>query len=333
MKKRVITAAILVSLITCLIAFPVLERAFIAFITVLMIIACFEMFHMFAQKNPLTKYSRIVTIACVLILFFSAGGVFFIGIIGVDHGLDTLSKIRQVDSLLMTSIVIVIAIFTMQIFVKDFSSEDTGKIISTVFYLGIGFSSIINLKLLGTRFIIYALIITSLTDCFAMFGGMLFGKHKLCPEISPNKTVEGAIIGTVIASIIAVLYALFYGYIFVPGTDVGNIFNASGAMTLLGQFSDIGSSPLYIQALVIVPITLFASIFGQIGDLVASKFKRDYNLKDFSKIFPGHGGVLDRFDSLLFVSMVLIFFFTIINRIIPLLPPLEEFAIGLRFLI
>jgi phosphatidate cytidylyltransferase len=148
---------------------------------------------------------------------------------------------------------------------------------------------------------------------FAYFFGIRFGKHKMSPKISPKKSWEGAIAGTVIATVLASCFALFYGYLFEPGSFL----NGTGQLTLLENITSLGSAPLYIQALVIVPITMIASILGQIGDLVASRLKRTYDIKDFGKVFPGHGGVLDRFDSAIFVSLFLVAVFMAMNQIFP----------------
>ena len=110
---------------------------------------------------------------------------------------------------------------------------------------------------------------------------MLIGKHKMISEISPKKTWEGMIGGTVVGVFIA---TLFYH-----------------------NFID-NSLQLYI----LIIITLFLSILGQFGDLTFSAIKRYFNKKDFSNIMPGHGGVLDRFDSILFIMLGFIFFISII---------------------
>jgi phosphatidate cytidylyltransferase len=114
------------------------------------------------------------------------------------------------------------------------------------------------------------------TDSGAYFIGKATGKTKLWPEISPNKTVEGSIGGVVSALLVAVLFAIF---------------------------SEINATIFTLMA-----ITVVLSIFGQIGDLVQSAFKRHFNVKDSGNILPGHGGILDRFDSLLFVLPLLHFF-------------------------
>ena len=118
------------------------------------------------------------------------------------------------------------------------------------------------------------------TDTFAYFCGRLFGKHKLIPEISPKKTVEGSIGGIVFC----VLSMLLYGYIVCSVSDG----------TVTANYWMLAVSGLFI------------SFVSQIGDLCMSAVKRTYGIKDFGKLFPGHGGVLDRFDSVLAVALVLL---------------------------
>ena len=113
-----------------------------------------------------------------------------------------------------------------------------------------------------------------LSDAFALFAGMLFGKHKLAPELSPKKTVEGAV-GGFVGSILALL---LYGVLL----QVGFRFQVS--YPLLALYGAVGSA------------------VSQIGDLSFSYIKREYGIKDYGKIFPGHGGVLDRFDSVIFCA-------------------------------
>lgn len=122
------------------------------------------------------------------------------------------------------------------------------------------------------------------TDTFAYFSGRLFGKHKLIPNVSPNKTVEGAI-GGVIGAIACCLIYLFILYK-LPTTDfIVNIWH------WVSYFIAVG---------------LVGGICSQIGDLIASSIKRDEDIKDFGWIFPGHGGFMDRFDSVMFISPVIL---------------------------
>jgi len=131
---------------------------------------------------------------------------------------------------------------------------------------------------LGGRFLIVLWASIWICDTAAYSGGRKLGKHKLAPNVSPNKTVEGGIFGLVfgIASFIAL------GKIFTPVIDF---------------------KYLLISGLIV-------GIFGQIGDLVESRFKRIAGVKDTSNLLPGHGGFFDRFDSIIFVSPFLLVLFT-----------------------
>lgn len=113
-----------------------------------------------------------------------------------------------------------------------------------------------------------------LTDTFAYFGGFFFGKKKLCPNISPKKTVEGAVSG-VIGAVIG--YAL-YSYL------LNNVWGVS------------------VNTLWFILIAVFTSVTSQMGDLLASLMKRENGIKDFGNLMPGHGGALDRFDSILITA-------------------------------
>lgn len=110
-----------------------------------------------------------------------------------------------------------------------------------------------------------------ITDIFAYFTGRFIGRHKLIPDVSPKKTVEGAVGGTVFCM---ASFAL-YGFVMCLVFDVTPHY---GALLILGGV---------------------VSVISQIGDLAMSLIKRHYNIKDYGKIFPGHGGVLDRFDSVM----------------------------------
>lgn len=122
-----------------------------------------------------------------------------------------------------------------------------------------------------------------LTDTFAYIVGSKLGKHKMCPVISPKKSVEGAIGGLVISGLFAPLL-LF-------------IFHVIG-MYFWG-YPIYGDG--YMKYLAIIPITIAVSGVSMVGDLAASVLKRNHDIKDFSKLIPGHGGIMDRFDSCVFV--------------------------------
>lgn len=129
----------------------------------------------------------------------------------------------------------------------------------------------------GGMFMVILWISIWICDTAAYFGGRLLGRHKLAPVISPNKTIEGGIFGLVFGIFtflllgVLLLPSLEMEYLWIPGAVVG--------------------------------------IFGQLGDLVESRFKRDTGVKDTSPILPGHGGFLDRFDSIIFISPFLLILF------------------------
>lgn len=156
------------------------------------------------------------------------------------------------------------------------------------FYVTVGFASMILLHdffAMGHYAYLLVFIGAWITDIFAYFCGKLFGRHKLIPEVSPKKTVEGSIGGT-----------LFTGLSFVA---FGMILNCIDISIELG----------YVQLFV---FGIVAAIVAQIGDLTMSAIKRRYGIKDFGRIFPGHGGMLDRFDSILAVATVLLIMNTIV---------------------
>lgn len=131
----------------------------------------------------------------------------------------------------------------------------------------------------GIYLIFFALICALGTDVGAQLGGMAFGKHKMCPNISPKKTIEGAACGIVTSIVLNAVAFLLYNRLADATLD------AFGATVIL---------------ICCVPI----SFMGMMGDLTASVLKRNFGVKDFGKIFPGHGGVMDRFDSVLFTLLL-----------------------------
>lgn len=150
-----------------------------------------------------------------------------------------------------------------------FTFDDAAFVILTVLYVGFGFHYLIETRTAGLIYLVFVLFIIWGTDSGAYFVGKAMGKRKLWPEISPNKTVEGSVGGILIALVIALCFFLF--------------------------------APMEIPMLKLLLVTVILSAFGQIGDLAQSAFKRHYGVKDSGNIMPGHGGILDRCDSWLFV--------------------------------
>lgn len=169
---------------------------------------------------------------------------------------------------------------------------DLGKVIvSWLFslYATIGFTSLILLSDLSNgkwHIMFLAFIASWITDTFALLSGMLFGKHKLLPSVSPKKTIEGAIGGVVFCVLSFLLYAKILESAF--NYEIKSYF----LIALCG---------------------LFSSIVAILGDLIFSAVKRSTGIKDFGNIMPGHGGILDRFDSLISISTALLIFITVTN--------------------
>lgn len=160
--------------------------------------------------------------------------------------------------------------------------------------VSLSMSCIVSLKNLddlhGVCYVILALAGAWLGDSGAYFVGTFLGKHKLCPEISPKKTVEGAIGGVITVGVVFIIYAFFYKLV-------------QGA-----RGYDFSVNYIYLMLMGIV-----CGMLGIVGDLSASLLKRQHNIKDFGKIMPGHGGLMDRFDSVLFVAPFMTFVLTSIK--------------------
>ncbi|MCL2396769.1 MAG: phosphatidate cytidylyltransferase [Defluviitaleaceae bacterium] len=143
-------------------------------------------------------------------------------------------------------------------------------------YVALTLGSIYLLRHEGGAFEVWLIFIAAWgCDTGAYFTGKTLGKRKLAPVLSPNKTVEGSVGGTMFATLLGVVYALV---LYRMGATVQN------------------------HMLLYAAITFVCSIFAQLGDLAASAIKRHKNIKDFGNIIPGHGGVLDRFDSIIFAA-------------------------------
>lgn len=305
MKKRVITGALLLLVLVPVFLVEALFPVFYGVVFLLAGIASYEIVSLNKErKMPLLVI--ILTIILTLTTLLLTNNYMNKGL-ALDKYLnysfiliDFFPLFALVPFLVMIAFVVI----------TEYTIEQVGQTMISIVYIGIGFASMLTLRMMGVRFIIYLFLITILTDMFAYLFGVKFGKHKMAKRISPKKSWEGAIGGALVATLIASSFALFYD-IFKGGV------NPEGHMTLLSSFSKLGELSRGIQALILVPITLCVSILGQIGDLIASKMKRSYHVSDFGNLFPGHGGVMDRFDSSIFASLFLVITFLIIQMGFP----------------
>lgn len=167
------------------------------------------------------------------------------------------------------------------IFIKKYSSNDAFYLSFAVIFISTIFNIFSNVYNDSIYLLIYIVLVAMSTDVFALFGGKLIGKHKLS-KISPKKTVEGSVVGTIFATIIA---TTFY-------------------MVFIKDLSLIK----------VIPLTIFLSLIGQVGDIFFSLIKRENDKKDYSNLIPGHGGILDRLDSIIFVLITFTFIMNILIK-------------------
>lgn len=195
--------------------------------------------------------------------------------------------IFDVNALVILLIIISVLLMNtvLMIFIETVTPDDIGRGLLSVLYTSLGFAAFAYLRQESIWMVVFVLAIVMGTDMAAYFFGIRFGKHRLAVKISPKKSIEGAVAGLAFGILIG---------------------------TLLGYFMDLfaGRSVFFY-----LMISLWISVIGQIGDLVASKFKRQAQIKDFSNIFPGHGGILDRFDSSMFAALHLVMIMIIIGLI------------------
>lgn len=244
------------------------------------IIATFEMMNMFALKAESLKVLKYI------IPFFS-GVIVYLAVIA--------AKNNNYFWLFLSLIIAVIISMIIIIFIKNSKSYDFSNIVMSLLYCGVFFGFVIALKYIPDSIIninnsnviinikgpwsfAYIYTIVLFTDMSAYMFGTKFGKHKLCPTISPKKSIEGAISGLVFGSLFGAVALFLFG-----------IINLKTAM----------NNEILVSIIIAISLSLVLSFVVQIGDLVASKFKRTYEIKDFSNILPGHGGIIDRFDSLI----------------------------------
>ena len=193
-------------------------------------------------------------------------------------GLDTLlffGKAEVADLMPVIALLILMGLYVVRYpkyEVKDVFASYLGFVYAAVL---LSFLYRIRLEENGMLLLWLVFIGTWGSDTFAYCVGCLFGKHKAFPVLSPKKSVEGCVGGVAGAALITGIYAVCLNY-FVEGAEV--------------------------SVVAFVVIGVFASVVSQIGDLAASALKRNYEIKDYGKLIPGHGGILDRFDSIMFTA-------------------------------
>lgn len=261
MLKRIITAIVAVIILLPILWF---SETYV-FTIAIAIVSCISLFEIFSCLGFKTKFS--VTLPAYIIAIA-------VPIWGKYAG-GAIALMPTVCAALMLYIFYLLALSV--ICHSRYSIHELAVCYITSVYIICGFSSIQFLREMSSNIYLLVFIGAWVTDIFAYFTGVFFGKHKLCETISPKKTIEGSLGGIVFCSLAFVAFGLFAGQ---------------------------GRVEIY-EYIILAVIGIIISVVSQIGDLSMSLIKRHYGIKDFGKIFPGHGGMLDRFDSIIAVSSVL----------------------------
>jgi len=237
-----------------------------------------------------------VVIALITITSVLIGGLYFKSVVGfivlwgayefsscrtrkinwIEYGLMVLYSILMVlfyDKAVGLSLGLLILLITLAIFDEKVSFSEACVSFFEAILLGFSAYQMLEIQELNKFLFGYIIIIAYLTDVFALFIGLKFGKHRLNERVSPKKSIEGAFGGWICGMIISIVWAAFFAWF-----DLGFVF--------------------------ILVTSILAPIVSQIGDLCFSLVKRYFGIKDFSQLIPGHGGLLDRLDSLIFVLVI-----------------------------
>ena len=286
MKQRIITGIFLILIMVPIILFaqtPVLPIA----IAIGSVIAVFELSRCIGMQKA---YAFVVPLYLLAASLPILSRFMALGSLNATVRPESAKHLAQYGAILM--IAVLFYFFTVAIFSRGkYNLSDVCVLFATAFYILMGFNAIIILhdNEVGGHVLYLAIFISAwVTDVFAYFCGMLFGrggKHKLIPDVSPKKTVEGSIGGMIFCVLIMIVFGMLCNWL----TD----YDSKIIMFAVGGF--------------------LASIVSQIGDLLMSYVKRHYGIKDFSQLFPGHGGVLDRFDSIFAVSIAMMCLTTFVD--------------------
>jgi phosphatidate cytidylyltransferase len=274
LKKRIITGLWCIPLVIAAVWFNEPLPWFTVLVAILGLLAVFEFYKLAAgaKLQPLIYFGLIWTL-----LFILSGNQYLLSLLKPHFDLNLLMP------LLLTSGVVLSLIWLLLRREKERAFTDWAWTLAGILYIGWLLSYLVALRGLdggrwgldgGRNWVFLALATNFASDTAAFFVGRALGRHKLAPRISPGKTWEGTIAGVAGAIIVSLLFTLLI--------------------------------PIrYWQAII---LGLLVSLFGQLGDLVESLLKRNMGVKDSGRLFPGHGGVLDRIDSVVFASVVVYYY-------------------------
>lgn len=191
-----------------------------------------------------------------------------------------------VTFLLVTSLMLLMTVYVVTF--PKFGTEQITVAFFGIFYVGLMFSFLYQVRNMPDgKYLVWLIVLSSWgCDTCAYCTGMLLGKHKMAPKLSPKKTVEGAVGGVLGAALLGFLYGAYF----------------EGRIEMLLEPGMISAAACAI-----------AAVISQIGDLAASAIKRNHNVKDYGHLIPGHGGILDRFDSMIFTAPAIYFAITFLG--------------------
>jgi len=286
LKTRVITGAFITAVIVAVLWFSYIPAVVYTFFGLLAVSGMYELFKAVGKSNPfiLAIYSAITVLAFVFNIPYPANAavIFSSGVIYVilfSVWMWMLKDNRPLDIKKRPEIFLIALMIILQ-----FSSMKYLRFGANVGFRGVSDAMTTER---GIYYMILPILICVLSDIGAYFCGRAFGKHKLAPVISPKKTIEGAVGGFVITLVVLIIASYFYA-------------SANG---------------LKLNYISLTLTVMIGVVLGIIGDLSLSCIKRNVGIKDYGKLLPGHGGILDRFDSLLPVAPF-VFFISVIFPIL-----------------
>lgn len=278
MKQRVITAVVLLALLA-VVVWQINTPVLVLVIAFLAAVAANEIMRCAKVENTFIRVVATGYAACVP--FFASAKALTPWVSEAVWG-KVIGAVPGVVYLIALVLVLLLAMlkgYAYTTFEDVAVSVFAGALVPFGFSVFIRLRDMFQIEQFGIYLIFYGLICALATDSGAQLAGMAFGKHKMSPNISPKKTVEGAIGGLIFSLILNAV-----------------------AMILYNRLADIKMDEFAVT--VLLAACLPVSFLGMMGDLSASVLKRNFGVKDFGKIFPGHGGVMDRFDSSMFTLPV-----------------------------
>ncbi len=276
LRQRVITALLLIPLPVAAVWFG--EPWFTSLVAIFGVLAAFEFYRLgsSAKASPVTYIGLLFTLLFI-----------------ISRNPDLLSRLTtNLDPTLISPLILAAAMVLTLTWIllrrkKDGAIASWAWTMAGILYVGWLLGHVVSLRGLtdGRSWVFFILLATVASDTAAFFIGRAIGRHKLAPQISPNKTWEGAIAGVVGATVFSLL--------FTPT----KLFGLSNAIHIQGLS--------YGEAILLGALV---SVFGQLGDLTESLLKRNAKVKDSGNLLPGHGGILDRLDSIIFAGVVVYYF-------------------------